>query len=112
MGSCAPAAARAAPGAARRSPPLRRHRRPAGLARLDRVDPGSRRPPPRGLRAEPEAPPRSLPARCGSRGSSPAGPAGRGTRCRRQPETGRGRRCDRAGRPEPVRTDRARSARR
>ena len=57
------------------------------------------------------APPRSRPARCGGRGSSPDDRAGREIRACRRPGAAPGRRCDTSARPARPRTDRPRSAR-
>ncbi len=55
------------------------------------------------------APPRSRPARSGSRAASPARPPGRGSRARRRCASAPGRRCGTSGCP-PARTDRPRTA--
>ena len=57
------------------------------------------------------AAPRSRPARCGSRGSSPGSRCGPGTRACRPPASAPGRRCGTAAPPARARTDRRRSAR-
>ena len=54
--------------------------------------------------------PRSRPARCGSRGSSPARPRGPGTPASRPPASAPGRPCGTAARRLAPRTDRGRSA--
>ena len=76
---------------AARSPP---HRRPAACRR---ADPRARSPPPAPRRDAASAPPRSRPARCGSRGSSPARRRGRGSPAPRRRASAPGRRCGTSG---------------